>query len=391
MRIVHVISSLDPVLGGPPVVAAHLAAAQAALGHEVHVLSYPSASGAERLRETLAGIRQFRLVQHDLLPMPGRVELLLAGAARREMRRYLPGFDVVHIHAVWDGLAKGAADVARRHRVCYVVAPHGMLDPWSMSQGHWKKRIALALGYRRMLEEAAFLHVLNPDERDLLRPLGLRCPLEVIPNGVAMENFQTLPPKDEFQRSHPELRGQPYILFLSRLHHKKGLDYLASAFAVCAKSNQQVHLVVAGPDHGARGALESQVEGAGLRQRVHIVGPLYGNEKLAALAGASCFCLPSRQEGFSMAIAEAMACGVPVVASEGCHFPELAECGAGSVVKLDDGQIAEALVRIVGDGAMQKRMGEAGRRLIESRYTWPVIGERSIEAYRSWIGAAGRR
>ncbi|MCY2952918.1 MAG: glycosyltransferase [Planctomycetota bacterium] len=390
MNIIHTITSLDPVLGGPPAVVAHLAAAQAALGHTVHVLSYPTATGQARLAQSLAAVRNFHLVHHDLLAMPNRFEMLLARQARHEMHRRLPDFDIIHIHSVWDPFAKAAADVARRHHRPYVLAPHGMLDPWAMQQARLKKRIALFLGYRRMLNDAAFLHVLNSDEQDLLGPLNLRCPLQLIPNGIALESLNPLPSKDAFYRTRPQLQNHPFILFLSRLHPKKGLDYLADAFAILARKDVTVHLVVAGPDDGAQAGFQAQITRLNLVGRVHLVGPLYGHDKLAALAAAFCFCLPSRQEGFSMAIVEALAARLPVVASRQCHFPELADANAGIITDLDPQQIADALLAILADPQRATAMGLAARNLIESRFTWPTIARHTVELYRKHLSAPAK-
>jgi glycosyltransferase involved in cell wall biosynthesis len=94
-----------------------------------------------------------------------------------------------------------------------------------------------------------------------------------------------------------------------------------------------------------------------------------------------CFCLASHHEAFSMAITEALACRLPVVVSRECFFPEVAEVGAGEVVELDADQIAAALVRIARDSELRQRMGEAGRTLVEERFTWPRIAEQTIELY----------
>jgi glycosyltransferase involved in cell wall biosynthesis len=380
LRVLHVIDSLDPAGGGPPVIAASLAAAQARLGHEVHILAHrsPNKGGPPDCLEQLAGRGA---VRRDELPPPGRLERLLARRAARDLDRRVPDFDVVHLHGVWEPLLRAAAAAARRHSRPYLVLLNGMLDPWSLAQKRWKKRLALRLGYRRMLDGAAALHVGNEDERRLIAPLGLRAPAAVIPNGIALEDVEPLPPADAFAAGRPALADKPYILFLSRLHYKKGLDYLADAFRVVAAGRPDVQLVVAGPDGGARADFERRVAGHGLAGRVHLTGPLYGRDKLAALAGAAAFCLPSRQEGFSMAVLEALACRVPVVISEACHFPEVAAAGAGAVVSLDATAVAAALAAVLADPAAARRMGEAGRALVEERFTRRRAAERSVEVY----------
>jgi glycosyltransferase involved in cell wall biosynthesis len=126
-----------------------------------------------------------------------------------------------------------------------------------------------------------------------------------------------------------------------------------------------------------------QIARAGAAGRVHIVGPLYGVDKLAALVDCACFCLPSRQEGFSVAVLEAMACGAPVVISQNCHFAEAAAAGAADIVTLDDTSLSEALRRLLTDPQRASAMGRAGWNLIRRDYTWPTIAERVVAAYRA--------
>jgi glycosyltransferase involved in cell wall biosynthesis len=165
------------------------------------------------------------------------------------------------------------------------------------------------------------------------------------------------------------------------LHYKKGLDYLADAFRAVAARHPDAHLVVVGPDGGARADFEDRVKAAGLTDRVHVLGPVSAAEKWDALAGAACFCLPSRQEGFSMAILEALAARVPAVVSDACHFPEVAERAAGEVVPLNAAAVAAALDRVLADADGRRRMGENGRCLVEEKYTWARVAEISVAAY----------
>ena len=191
-----------------------------------------------------------------------------------------------------------------------------------------------------LLNRSAFLHVLNSDEGRLLEQLRLTCPLEVIPNGVYFDEIGSASDGDFFANTFG-FSGSNVVLFLSRLHYKKGLDHLAAAFAILHQSHPEAHLVVAGPDGGAQDDFVNQVSRLRLSERVHVIGPLYGKDKYAAMRSAACFCLPSRQEGFSVAILEqVMACRLPVVISEACHFPEVAENGAGRIVALDPPAIA---------------------------------------------------
>lgn len=385
MKIVHAITSLDPAAGGPPVVAARLGAAQAAMGHEVWIVAYERHEAKERIAKAFGAVPGYDRVHVVGLHAHGLGERLFATEARADLRKIGVGAGVFHLHGVWDSILRAAASAANTLGVPYVVTPHGMLDPWSLGQSplkRLKKQAALALAYRRMLDGAAFIHALNADEARLLDPLRLRAPREVFPNGIFIEEFASPPAPGSFRRSHPEIGQDPFVLFLSRIHFKKGLDYLVDAFAQLRAKHPALRLVIAGPDDGYRSTLEQRIAETKSVDRVHLVGPLYGDDKLAALVDAALFCLPSRQEGFSMAITEAMACRLPVVVSDQCHFPEVAEVKAGLVVPCDASRTAEAIDRVMSGADARRAMGEAGRALVEQRFTWRKIAEGMVGAYQ---------
>lgn len=383
MKIVHVIASIDPARGGPPGVVMRLAAAQAAMGHSVHLVSHFEAAAMERIGRAVAGVPGLERVERHLLPPPQRLDRMLAISCRPALRTIIGDAHSVHLHGIWEPILVQAATIARNCRVAYCVRPAGMLDPWSLRQKAWKKKLAMALVYRRVLDGAAFIHVLNDDEAGLIAPLGLRASSRTIPNGIFLEEIDPLPQPGTFATTVPALGGRRFILFLSRLHTKKGLDFLCAAFERLAREQPDVDLVVAGPEDGAGPSFRHAVEAAGLTGRVHMVGGLYGRDKLAALVDASCFCLPSRQEGFSVAITEALACRVPVVISTQCHFPEVDAVGAGIVVDLDEAAIARALSDILIDPMRAGAMGQAGRTLVERRFTWPAVARQTIHAYEA--------
>lgn len=368
MRIVHVVPSLDPAAGGPPVVAACLAGALAERGHEVRLVS-------EFVPPTLT-VPGVRVCQ---LPRPDWKRYFTGGETETALAEVLAWADVAHLHGVWESLVYRSARLAKSFHKPYVLAPHGMLDPWSLNQKKWKKRIALAVAYRGVLNDGT-LHLLNDDESRLIRPLKLRSRVAVIPNGV---NLRDIPPADDgaFRAAVPRLGSRNYVLFLGRLHFKKGLDILSAAWAKVADKYPETDLVVCGPDDGARAAFELDIRRLNLSDRVHLLGPVYGPMKWSALAGAAAFVLPSRQEGFSMAVLEALACGVPAVVTTECHFPEVA--AAGAVTTLDPGSVAEGLDGILSDPETAKKLGENGRSLVAGRFTWPAVAARCDELYRS--------
>ncbi len=368
-------------------VAARLAAAQAALGCQCQIVSYRFPDAEARINASLSTIPNIAGVKLEYFPPLTRAERFLARGARRRLEPIVNQFDLIHLHGVWDPLIRAVAALAAKCAKPFVLTPHGMLDPWAMRQKTWKKRLALTLGYRRMLNDAAFLHFLNADERALAERLHLNSPTRVLPNGIFLEELDPLPEKGAFRAAHPELAGARLVLFLSRLHYKKGLDFLADAFAIVGREFADAHLVVAGPDDGAKASFESQIARLGIADRVHLVGPIYAAQKLAALRDCDCFCLPSRQEGFSLAVTEAMACEAPVVISTECHFPEVKEFGAGIIAELNAAAIAAAIASVLRDPAAARQMGQNGRNLVVSRFTWPKVAKEMIDNYRQAMPA----
>jgi len=392
MRLLHVIATLDPKAGGPPAVALRLAAAQALMGHEVTILAYAEPDATARTSKSLEGIPGIKAVRFATLSPPASLsEKIRASEARAWLDQNLAGVQMLHLHGVWEAILRVAGERARARGVPYALVPHGMLDPWCMTRSlstRVKKQAALVLGYRSLLDHAAFLHTLNADEELGMKPLGLKAPCEVIPNGVFLEEIGTLPERGAFHAQHPELEGERFVLFLSRVHFKKGLDYLIDAFAQVLAVHPRLRLVIAGPDDGALQPALTQAKDRGIDTRVHAVGPIYGSAKYAAFVDADAFCLPSRQEGFSVAITEAMACRCPVVVSRECHFPEVATADAGRVVALSAQNTAAGLLEVLADDDARLAMGQRGRELIVSKYTWPAIAQRTQEAYRTRAGIA---
>lgn len=386
MKILHVITSLDPAAGGPPMIAARLAAGQASLGHAVRLVTYQSADQNNTDR-ALLDMPHFDQVAVSYLPAARGWDCITGADAHQPLACLVEQVDAVHLHSVWDTILRIAANVSRDLNKPYCVLLNGMLDPWCLGQKAIKKKIAFWLAYRRMLNGAAFLHLGNIDERNLIQPLRLTTDTHLIPNGVFLEEIDPPPQPGLFYAKHPELNSQPYILFLSRLHHKKGLDYLAESFIRIASKHPSVQLVVAGPDDrdGSSDNFQELIAQANLSSRVHVIGPVYGRDKYAAMVDAACFCLPSRQEGFSMAITEALACGAPAVISENCHFPQVAEVGAGEVARLNASAVAQALDRVLSDPGLRERMGQAGRQLVAERFTWQKIAAQTIALYEKYL------
>lgn len=381
MRILHVSESIDPATGGPANSVTSLASAQAALGHCVSLVCYAEHHFERHLKLLSERLPEFVRIRVVGIPYAGCGERLLARAAGARIKSLIAETDVTHVHGVWKPFNFVAARAALSQHRPLVIAPRGMLDPWSLGQSYWKKKLALKLLWRELLDATHFVHALNSSEASGIASLALRATIKVFGNGVFPELFRDMPDDSIFRAAHPQVRDRPYILFLSRLHYKKGLDYLIDAFEEFCRYEQHTDLVIAGPDGGMQSQVMRWMHEKQLQSRVHLVGALHGQAKWSALSGAVCFCLPSRQEGFSMAIAEALASRIPVLISENCHFPEVGEAGAGFVVPLATDRIAAALLRCANDRTWRARASQAGSNLIMNRYNWRVIAADLVQAY----------
>jgi len=380
VRIVHFIESMDPEYGGPPAIVARLAAAQVRLNHDVTVLTtfdLPATGAA--IERVFANVPHFGSVRRrcvDARSVPAR----FSPGAHRRMSAELNRADAVHIHAIWDPLLMRGMQHCRRSGIPLCVTPHGLLTRYSMRHKGWKKRLVLSLGWQRALNGASVLHCLTSDEGDDVRALGLTSPLVVLPNAVDLHELCAGDPGVR-PTVLPDHAAQRFILSLGRLHETKGLDLLCAAFTAVASARPDVDLVIAGPDFGYEGKLRRQIARLGLERRIHVIGPVFGAAKVSLLRAASCLCQPSRQEGFSMTILEALACSVPAVISTECHFPEVQTAGAGFVVPLDPGATAGALLNLLSDESARRAAGAAASNLVMARYTVDRMAARLVESY----------
>jgi glycosyltransferase involved in cell wall biosynthesis len=385
MRILQVVDSLDPIFGGPPTVVLRLAAALAREGAQVTLYSQERSGREADIAATLRGIPGIESVRRVSEICDGRAARLTGRPARDFLRRSGSEFDLVHVHGLWrPGLAAILREAFKRS--CpYVITPHGMLARWSLGQKPLRKKIALATSWRKLIRRALFVHALTQAESRDFSALGIDCPVDVIPNGFFPDEIGELPPPGSFYATHPELQGQRFVLFLGRLHYVKRVDWLVRAFAKLAATVADVHLVLAGPDCGTRSQIEQAVKNLGLGSRVHFVGPLYGQQKYAAMVGARCFCQPSVYETFSMSILEAMACGLPPVITRGCNFDEVGTSGAGIVVEGED-DLADGLRRFCTNADARNSAAKKARDLVVAKYTWPVVAGQMLAQYEARMG-----
>ncbi len=382
MKAVHLVSSVSRAGGGVSQAVRDLALAQADAGVGVGVVGLddgPSGGDLEawgRMRPRLVATRGPRAFGYA--PEMGRA--LEAEAP-----------DLAHSHGLWMYPSLACLRWARRARRPYLVTPHGMLDPWALAHSGAKKRLAGALFQDRHLAGAACLHSLCAAETKALRAYGLRNPVCEVPNGVGPA------PEGDPSRA-PWARiwdpGTPVLLFLGRLHPKKGLDPLLRAWARLPKTGRvgSWRLAVAGWDQGGHAAeLGALARELGLGERVLLTGPLFGQAKADAFKASAAFVLPSLSEGLPVAVLEAWSHGLPALLSAACNLPEGFRAGAAAETPTDPAGLAAALEGFLGrPPAELAGMGRKALDLVEARFRWGRVARDLAEVY-AWILGGGPR
>jgi glycosyltransferase involved in cell wall biosynthesis len=382
-RILHVISSIDPRGGGTTTAAAGLAEAQHHAGLDVTLAATHrenfEPSVADRLREV--GVKVS-------LVGPARTSLAIHPQIKPVLQQLCTNMDVVHIHGLWEEIQHRAAVVARHAGVPYIISPHGMLDPWSLSQSKLKKKIYMALRMRSNLNHATALSFTTETERILTEPLKLQPPAIVETLGLDLNEFDTLPEAGTFRQNYPAIGDRTMLLFLSRVHHKKGLDLLIPAFVKV--KDKDAMLVIAGPDSadGYQAKVQAMAVEHGVSDRVIFTGMLFGKHRIEAMADADLFILPSYQENFGIVVIEALAAATPVIISDQVNMHhDVTEGDVGEVVptKVDD--LSEAINRWLDDDAKRIDVAQRARPFVWGRYDWKQIGQRWAEHYTRLLGA----
>lgn len=329
MNILHLIASVDPRSGGTAEGLLRVHQALEALGHRSEVLSLDAA--------TAPHLQAFPGKVHALGPTRGTYGHTKALVPW--LKAHASQYDAVIVNGLWQYVGFAAWRVLRRTEPGYYVYTHGMLDPWFKRRyplKHLKKWLYWPWGEYRVLRDAKAVLFTCDEERLLARQS-----FWLYRSREATSSYGTSePPHDTggrlgaaFLAAFPQLRDKRLVLFLGRIHEKKGCDLLIDAFATTCANAPDVRLVMAGPDHdGWTAELQQRAAKLGIADRICWTGMLSGDLKWGAFYASEVFCLPSHQENFGVAVAEALACGRPVLISDKVNiWREIAADGAGRV------------------------------------------------------------
>jgi poly(glycerol-phosphate) alpha-glucosyltransferase len=293
--------------------------------------------------------------------------------------------DLVHSHGIW----MFNSWVANRLRKCgtpTVISPHGMLDPWIHGRRRWKK-IPIEFWFENdNLRHAHCLHALNRQESETIRALGYRNPIAVIPNGIDLP----APDREDAPWVGKIPGGAKVLLFLGRLHPKKGLEQLLDAIPHLGAESRDWHLAIAGwGDEDYASQLQQRARDLGIYDRTHFLGALFDREKHNAFANADAFILPSWSEGLPMAVLEAWVYRLPVFMTEECNLSEAFVAGEALKISHDPKEIAATLSRYLPSASLVET-GLAGSRLAIKKYQWSAVTEQ-FNALYAWLLRQGPR
>jgi glycosyltransferase involved in cell wall biosynthesis len=369
--VVQTVASLDSVHGGVSRVVPQLADALCEQGCHVSVVTVNGSAASST--PVLPGRAKFLgapglSVANRRLWSPKFTEHIAKSFAPRMPR-------ILHDNGLWGYTNYMAARFAARQRIPLIISPHGMLEPWALQAKRIRKRVALAVFQRNVLASAAMLMVTAPSELESVRRAGLRQPVAIVPLGVSMPATPA---------RHATSSRMRKILFLSRIHPKKGLLALVEAWHRVHPSGWQV--VIAGPDEGGHLAqVRELTKRLGVAQQFEFHDEVEGDAKRDLYQSADAFALPTFSENFGVAVAEAMSYGLPVLTTRGAPWSILESIDAGWWVEPGVDGLAQGLRKLLATTAAQRAvMGRAGRAYVAENLGWPLAGKMTYEAY-AWV------
>ena len=374
--VIHTVGSLLKSRGGPSRTVSALCTERGRLGLPVELFSQDCpATGMDDGNTTPpADLVRTTLVKIVTLPLLGISYAPTMATALFE-RGLQANIGLFHDHGLWLPINYTVATVAQKLIVPLVISPRGMLEPWALNHRAWKKRLAWYLYQRRKLESATLLHATSTREADNFRNNGLRQPIAIIPNGIDPPEWLDL----AYPKESPRI-----ILFISRIHPVKGLQNLVQAWKIARPIGWK--MVIAGPDEGGhRKSVETTIRQAGLQDDFEFAGSIYGNEKEALYRSADLFILPTFSENFGVVVAEALACGVPVITTKGAPWSGLLTHRCGWWIDIGVEPLVDALREATNlPPDTLREMGQRGRAYVEQNFGWPGIAQQMLSVYR-WV------
>lgn len=361
MKIIHYIPSIDRMAGGTSTYMQVLAKPLGTMA-EVHIMTHVSENPLPMENCKVHDIPRYR-------PFSGvwkKAVVDLLDSVRP---------DIVHVNCCWTPDCAMIQRLAQKRGYKVVLTPHGMLEPWIIKRHYWTRKVpALWLYQKAAVQRADCVQATAESERDNLLKLGYNSNIKVVRLGIDAESI-------EMKRSWKKSRQ---ILFLSRVHVKKGINFLVEAADVLRNELQGYKILVAGEGEADYvEAMKRMICDRGLQDIVQLIGGVYGDEKWRLFQTSDFFVLPTHSENFGLAIAESLASGTPVITTVGTPWSDLNSSEAGAWIEIGTEPLVETLRRFLGLSEDElETMGRNGRKLIETKYSAHVMAEQMMEVYK---------
>jgi glycosyltransferase involved in cell wall biosynthesis len=354
MKVIHITNSIDKSTGGPARSVPKTCIELAKHGISVELITQESSDMVELAESEHLSVH-FRSIW----------SLFLYGS-----RLSNKNIDLIHLQHIWNPYIQVIAFWAYQKRIPYIITPRGMLEPWIMAHNPWKKKIALFLYQRKAIQRATHIHATAQMESDNIKALGFNNPITIIPNGIDLNELTGSKIK----------YGTRKMVFLSRIHPKKGIEILLEAWRNCSTGSWT--LEIAGD--GNENYLETLKMNAQDLNNVHFVGAKYGQDKWDFLKSADVLVLPTHSENFGIVIAEALAVGVPVITTKGTPWEDLEKYQCGWWIELSVENLQNTLTKAFNVPIIPlEAMGNNGRKLIKEKYDIKAIGNKMVELYNT--------
>jgi glycosyltransferase involved in cell wall biosynthesis len=298
------------------------------------------------------------------------------------LKRHINDFDIIHIHEHRHSLAIATHRYAKKNNIPYVLQAHGSVLPFFQKEG--LKEIFDKIWGFDILYDANCLFALTQTEKEQYLKMGVdSSKIEIVPLGINLEEYNSLPPKGRFKSKHNIKDDEKLIVFLGRIHEIKGLDLLIKAFNKIQNDNTK--LAIIGGDYGYLDEIKSLVDEFNLKDKVIFPGVLIGENKKEALVDCDIFVMPSRYESFTTSGLEAMACSKPLILTKNNHIHDWVKDNVGLVCEFDDEDLSDCITRLLNDEKLRKEFGKRGRELIETKYDWIKVEKQIEEIYTTCI------